>query len=109
MAVFVDRLRDWGWRLGPSCHLITDGPNEELHRFAARLGLRRSWFQPSASGPHYDVTASKRALALKLGAVALEDRPFHAILARWREAALARIGATDDEGERRRIRADLFR
>jgi hypothetical protein len=109
MAVFVDPLRDWGWRLGPSCHLITDGPNEELHRFALRLGLRREWFQASASGCHYDLTAGKRALAVRLGAVALEDRPFHAILARWREAALARLKATDDEGERRRIRADLFR
>jgi hypothetical protein len=109
MAVFVDPLRDWGWRLGPSCHLITDGPNEELHTFARRIGLRRAWFQASASGPHYDLTAGKRALAVRLGAVELDDRAFHAILARWMEASLARLRATDDEGERQRIRADLFR
>jgi len=43
---------------------------EELHAFAARLGLRRSWFQgpPAHRHPHYDVTSSKRALAIKLGA-----------------------------------------
>jgi hypothetical protein len=106
--VYVDQLRDWGWRLGPSCHLIAD-TNEELHAFAARLGLKRAWFQAKSSGPHYDLTASKRAIAVRLGAVELEDRPFHAILRAWRDAALARIRATEDEDERKRIREDLFR
>ena len=75
MAVYVDRLRDWGWRLGPSSHLIAD-TNEELHAFAARLGLKRFWFQPKARSPHYDLTASKRAQAVRLGAVELDDRSF---------------------------------
>lgn len=73
MAIYVDKLRDWGWTYGKSCHLLTDGPLEELHAFAARLGLRREWFQ-SARHPHYDLTASRRGLALKLGAVELDDR-----------------------------------
>jgi hypothetical protein len=107
--IYVDVLRDWGWRLGPSCHLITDGPNEELHAFAARLGLRRGWFQPSPSGPHYDLTASKRALAVRLGAVELEDRPFHAVLDRWREDAVARVKAAATEEEKARVREYLFR
>lgn len=110
MPVYVDKLRDWGWRLGPSCHLISDAPpgdNAELHAFAARLGLRRSWFQTDHD-PHYDLTASKRDLAVRLGAVELEDRPFHEILERWRDAAVARLKATDDEEERKRIRADLY-
>lgn len=34
MGVYIDELRDWGWRLGPSCHMIAD-TNEELHEFAA--------------------------------------------------------------------------
>jgi len=41
---------------------------EELHEFAIRLGLRRAWFQHSASYPHYDVTIEVRTLALELGA-----------------------------------------
>ncbi len=57
MAVYVDRLRDWGWKYGPSSHLIADS-NEELHAFAAKCGLRREHFQAKASGAHYDVTAS---------------------------------------------------
>jgi hypothetical protein len=111
MSVYVDKLRDWGWRLGPSCHLISDcppGDNEELHAFAARLGLRRSWFQTGIE-PHYDLTASKRALAVRLGAIELEDRPFHDILRRWREAAVARVKAAVTDAERDRVRAELYR
>ncbi len=109
MAVYVDVLRDWGWKLGPSCHLITDGPNEELHEFAARLGLKRAWFQSKSSGPHYDLTASKRALAVRLGAVELDDRPFHEILKRWRREAVRRVNEAVGEDEKARVRADLFR
>ncbi len=29
---------------------------EELHEFAARLGLQRRWFQDKGRYPHYDVT-----------------------------------------------------
>ena len=50
------------------CHMSCDGDLEELHRFAERLGLRRSYFQPHRLLPHYDLTPSKRALAVKLGA-----------------------------------------
>jgi len=81
--VYVDRLRDWGWRLGPSCHMIADC-EAELHAFAASIGLRRSWFQ-SGRNAHYDLTVKRRASALKKGAVELDDRAFHAVLARNRE------------------------
>ncbi len=57
------------------CHMATDGDITELHHMAARLGLRRSWFQVSRSGrfPHYDLTPRKRALAVRLGAVEIES------------------------------------
>jgi hypothetical protein len=109
MAVYVDALRDWGWKLGPSCHLITDGPNEELHGFAARLGLKRSWFQASPSGPHYDLVASKRRLAVKLGAIELNDRSFHAILKDWIAHAISAIEAAQTEEEKRKVREYLYR
>lgn len=72
----------------PSCHLTTDGPLEGLHALAERIGLRRAWFQapPKASAPHYDLTPSKRAAALKVGAVAVSAQ--EQIAARYaREAA----------------------
>jgi hypothetical protein len=57
---------------GRWCHLMVDAGDdlESLHEFAARLGLKRSWAQlHSRVFPHYDLTPSKRALAVRLGAV----------------------------------------
>lgn len=68
--IMVDELRHWGptrlacFRDGSS-HLTTDGDVEELHRFAARLGLRREWCHDD----HYDLTPGKRLRALAMGAV----------------------------------------
>lgn len=47
------------------CHLMADSL-DELHQFAAKLGLKREWLH---SGDHYDVTSTKRAAAVKLGAI----------------------------------------
>jgi hypothetical protein len=59
------------------CHLMADTP-EELHAFAAELGLKRSWFQDHQPYWHYDVTAGVRARALALGAqpVTAREAPF---------------------------------
>ncbi len=51
------------------CHMATDGDLEELHRMAARLGLRRAWFQDKPGHPHYDLSPHLRALAVRCGAV----------------------------------------
>jgi len=56
--------KDW-------CHMATDGPLCELHAMAARLGLRRTWFQNKPTHPHYDLTPAKRAQAIKYGAQAV--------------------------------------
>jgi|SRR5712672_987115 len=58
------------------CHLTTDAENiEELHLFAARLGLRRSYFQDAKKWfLHYDLTEAKREQAVKLGAVEITWR-----------------------------------
>jgi hypothetical protein len=77
MSVYVDHAfayGEWG-RWSGGGHLEADTP-EELHAFAAQLGLRREWFQSKAGRPendHYDLTQAGRARALALGAVA-EDR-----------------------------------
>ncbi|XLX42645.1 DUF4031 domain-containing protein [Ectopseudomonas mendocina] len=47
---------------------------DELHSFAARLGLQRSWFQSKNYYPHYDVTLSVRARAVQLGAINADRR-----------------------------------
>lgn len=50
------------------CHMTCDGDLEELHRMAERIGLKRAYFQPQHLLPHYDLTPSKRALAVRYGA-----------------------------------------
>jgi lysophospholipase L1-like esterase len=84
-AVYVDPLlryasnRRFPWR--QSCHLFADSI-DELHDFAARLGLQREWFQIGRRGlPHYDLNAERRTLAIELGAVALSRKES---VAKWR-------------------------
>jgi predicted kinase len=74
MAILVDELREYpdaGLPFTVWCHMATDGSFKELHEFAARLGLRRTWFQRD----HYDLPAHGRAAAVALGAeeVATEE------------------------------------
>lgn len=76
-AIYVDALHPCTptqrWRFTMSCHLY-GRDLEALHAFAARLGLRRAWFQEHSKLPHYDLTENKRAQALRMGAVAMEIR-----------------------------------
>ena len=80
MAVYVDNLRDYGWRHGPSCHLIGDSV-EELIEFAVRLGMKTEWFQPKSS-PHFDLNAEGREIAVQNGAIELNQRE---LIAKLRE------------------------
>lgn len=60
----------WRWRGRRWAHLVSDSSYAELHAFAARLGLRREWFQ----GDHYDIPADVRETALRLGAEPTDAR-----------------------------------
>jgi hypothetical protein len=74
MSVYVDPLIDYGWKLGPSCHMTADSI-EELNSFAVKIGMKTSWLQHSAREmPHYDLVASKRKLAVQNGAIELSMR-----------------------------------
>jgi predicted kinase len=67
VAILVDELREYPDVALPFtswCHMATDGDFAELHAFAARLGLRRAWFQRD----HYDLPPHGRAAAVALGA-----------------------------------------
>jgi hypothetical protein len=68
MTVYVDDAI-WNWQGLRWCHLMADDI-DELHRFAARLGVHRNSYQgpPRTSAPHYDLTSSERARAIALGA-----------------------------------------
>jgi hypothetical protein len=79
MTVFVD---DMAAPFEPShrpgrkyvmCHMIADS-DEELHAMADKIGVYRRWHQNTMSGSHYDITKSKRALAVAAGAVEITLR-----------------------------------
>lgn len=93
MSCYVDRLRSFGWvmygKQVQSCHLIAD-TLEELHTFAAKIGMKQEWFQNKASLPHYDLVPVKRAWAVHNGAIELEDKPF---VEKMRELKAKRRGA----------------
>lgn len=69
MAVYVDEAI-WPWRGKKWAHLMADDL-DELHRFAASIGLQRSWFQNTGDHPHYDVTEGYRKRAIVNGAIAV--------------------------------------
>jgi len=91
MSVYVDTMlpciRNANWRYSQSCHLVADS-FQELHAFARELGLRRAWFQSKSGLPHYDLTASKRRRAIKLGALPISREELVLIMRRYRQRAV---------------------
>lgn len=63
------------WHWPHSTHLAAD-TLDELHRFAKRLGLKRSWFQDHVRFPHYDLNGSKFEMAKRLGAELIDPGEF---------------------------------
>lgn len=73
------------------CHMIAD-TSEELHAMADRIGVARKWFQ----GDHYDITQSKRALAVQAGAKQISLRELARIAIACRREAAAKVRKTID-------------
>ena len=73
----------WSWRGRQWCHLVSDESHDELHAFAAGLGIPRQVFQ----GDHYDLPEDHRARAVKLGATEVGSRE---LVRRLRAAGLRR-------------------
>ena len=93
LGVYVDNLRDYGWRHGPSCHLIAD-EIEELIEFAVAMGMREEWFQ-AKSTPHFDLTVQGRELAVQNGAIELSQRELVRKLRELRKIRLAAEAAAN--------------
>ena len=89
MTVYVDALFRCGptnkWPYTNACHMLCDGPIEELHQMAVQIGLKRAWFQGTHRNEalhHYDLTPNKRDLALKYGAQEITRAQFAALVKR---------------------------
>jgi hypothetical protein len=79
-VILVDEAL-WPRRDRLFAHLVSDTSYEELHEFAARLGLPRRAFH----GDHYDVPLEYRERAIRLGASPVDSRE---LLTRLRSAGL---------------------
>jgi len=88
VAVYLDDSRNRFGRM-IMCHMVAD-TLEELHEMADRIGMRREWFQPRSS-PHYDVclTLSKRALAIRFGALEVDKAGLVEVVRRKRKGGAA--------------------
>jgi hypothetical protein len=90
MTVYVDNLESWGWKMRghtvKSCHMFVDTVDlSELHLMAEKIGMKREWFQPHKTAPHYDLTKTRRELAVNLGAVEVDRRTASSIWKKRRE------------------------
>ncbi len=89
-GVDTPRPAGTGRLAGTWCHLVTDDWSPEgiegLHQFAAKLGLKREWYQPESS-PHYDLRGyAKFRQAINAGAVRLSNRQLVEWLQRGRKS-----------------------
>lgn len=104
MTVYLDDWRQPA-RLGPIddrwSHLVAD-TEQELHAFAAAMGIRRAAFQDRDGRPHhahYDLPERARPKALALGAVPVSWRELGRMLRDRRAADPAPgPGGTDRNG-----------
>jgi hypothetical protein len=73
VTILVDDLREYPHTPLPFrhwCHLVSDTSFEELHAFAAWIGIPRHRFQ----GDHYDLPPHVRARAVEHGAREVSTR-----------------------------------
>jgi len=93
-AVYVDEAI-WEWRGLKWAHLLADDI-DDLHRFAAALGIHRMSYQgpPRTSVPHYDLTSYERRRAIAHGAIACGRDEIVAVVRRTRSSCAARGAET---------------
>ena len=80
MAVYVDKMEaSFGNMI--MCHMLAD-TIEELHEMADEIGVDRAYYQ-SHSIPHYDISKSKRKIAMMLGAIEVDMNKVAEIIKMW--------------------------
>ncbi len=104
MTVYVDDMKASYGRM-KMCHMLADTDNE-LHAMAALIGVARKWWQSpeKTSGSHYDIALSRRAIAVRYGAVEITWKQASAMNARRR--VTGRLGDPSDAWDWLKARND---
>lgn len=95
MAVYVDGAENQFGRM-KMCHMLADSV-VELHEMAERIGLKREWFQPR-SRPHYDLSKTRRTLAVRAGAIEVDRHGLVAVMKRCMPTWVAEYAAARERG-----------
>ena len=83
MPVYVDNSRNKYGRM-VMCHMLADS-SEELNAMAKLIGLNKKWLQhESEYKEHYDISLSKRKLAVDFGAIEIGRNQLVSIIRRRR-------------------------
>ena len=84
MAVYVDDMQAPFGRM-KMCHMVADS-NAELLAMVDLIGVHRKWIQKAGTHKeHFDISLSKRALAVKAGAEQITMRDLWQIMKARRE------------------------
>jgi hypothetical protein len=88
VSVYVDDMRAPFGRM-VMCHMVAD-THDELVAMADAIGVARKWIQhPGTRHEHFDIALSKRAEAVKRGAIEIT----------WRELAMRQAPSSSVPGE----------
>ena len=73
--IYVDAAE---WKKSPTgrksyAHMVADSL-EELHTFAAKIGVKPHFFHRSKTAPHYDITNEQHVVAIANGAALVDSR-----------------------------------
>lgn len=82
MPVYVDNMKAAYGRM-KMCHMVADSV-AELLEMADKICVNRKWFQLT-SQPHFDISLSKRALAVANGAIEVDRHGLYVVMKRYRE------------------------
>ncbi len=69
------------------CHLVSTENEEELHKFARKIGLRKEWYHgnhrhPKRNHPHYNLT-TKRAFSRAIDSGAIYVSSYYLLFNAW--------------------------
>ena len=88
MSVYVDDMKAHHRQM-VMCHMLAD-TDKELRKMAQKIGVPLTWHQ----GDHFDICLSKKAMAIKSGAIQITQRQAAAMNCRRRHTGS--LGSPDD-------------